>query len=456
MSEAVIAIVGGGSGYTPGIVASLFRYPEVFADGEVRLHDLNTRRAEAVGEFCRRLAQSRGFPLTVTVTAEPDAALDGADFVHTTFRIGGVRALNLDQTLPRDFGYAGNETSGPGGLFMAMRTVPVIVDVARRMERCCPGAWLVNFANPTNLLQDAVLQVTATPMLSLCDGFVGAAAHVAMCLALPADEKGFPLDPIETRHAGLNHFGWAYEVRFGERDLLAELAALDEATFLRNIDNGNTIMHPMLVKGWRLFKRFGLFPLPLAHIIHEFFYAEHLREQLADRAFAVTDPARLQARWNRLEQALAEFDGVPAAVQCIISDGQTHTNLVVDVMAAIAADSGRVLAVNTPNRGAIAGLPDDTIVELHARVGRTGVIPVEIPALPRSIIALLQILAAFEQLAVEGILEKNTDKLLEALTIHPHTTSPDQAERVFGAMWAAQIELLGDYWQPGAPPLRQG
>jgi len=145
---------------------------EVFAGAEVRLHDLDADRVATVKAFCERFVRSRGAAMSFVETPDLDRALAGADFVIVTFRVGGIKSLTLDETLPPRFGYFGNETVGPGGLFMAMRTVPVVLDVARRMKRLCPQAWLLNYANPTNFIGDALQRAGHRRWVALCDGYI--------------------------------------------------------------------------------------------------------------------------------------------------------------------------------------------------------------------------------------------------------------------------------------------
>ncbi|MBN2582559.1 MAG: hypothetical protein JXL80_05780, partial [Planctomycetes bacterium] len=138
-----LTILGGGSFFTPSFIGTMCSRPEVFAGAEVRLHDLATDRVALVKAFCEKFTRSRKVPMTFVEAPDLDRSLDGADFVIATFRIGGVRSIQMDESIPPRFGYFGNETVGPGGMFMAARTVPVVLDVAARMKRLCPEAWLL-------------------------------------------------------------------------------------------------------------------------------------------------------------------------------------------------------------------------------------------------------------------------------------------------------------------------
>ena len=151
-----LTVLGGGSFFTPSFIGTMCRMPETFGDTEVRLHDPDVERVELVKSFCEVFTRAKNVPMTFVPEPDLDRALDGADFVIATFRIGGAKSLIMDEAIPPRFGYVGNETVGPGGLFMAVRTVPVLLDVAERMRRLCPDAWLLNYANPTNFIGDAL------------------------------------------------------------------------------------------------------------------------------------------------------------------------------------------------------------------------------------------------------------------------------------------------------------
>ena len=211
--QLTLTVLGGGSFYVPSFIGTMCRTPEVFASTQVRLHDIDSERVRLVKQFCEQFVKAKNVPMTFHDEPDLERALEGTDFVVATFRIGGVKSTILDETIPPEFGYCGDETAGPGGLFMAMRTLPVIVDVARKMERICPDAWLMNYANPTNFLADGVLRTTRINTVSLCDGYICPPYHIAGSL-------GIPSDGVEALHAGLNHYSFVYRAEREGRDLI--------------------------------------------------------------------------------------------------------------------------------------------------------------------------------------------------------------------------------------------
>ena len=260
-----LTILGGGSFYVPAFVATMCRYPQVFASAEVRLTDINPERVQAIRSFGEQFTRAKGVPINFREVPEWDRALDGADYVIVTFRIGSERSTILDESIPPDFGYYGDETVGPGGMFMAMRTVPALVDVAQRMERLCPEAWLINYANPANFLADGVRRATRTRVVALCDGYCNAPADIGASF-------GLHMDDVEARHAGVNHFGWATRATHQERDLLDELRRADPSVIRQNIAAKNEEYRFYLELGYELFQMYGVYPCPLGHMAPYFYH----------------------------------------------------------------------------------------------------------------------------------------------------------------------------------------
>ena len=212
-----LTVVGGGSYFVPSFIGSMVKEPGIWAGAEICLNDPNSERVRLVKAFNEKYVLRQNFPMTFTAQPDPDRALAGADFVITTFRAGGVRALHMDENIPPRFGYLGDETAGPGGMFMAIRTVPVAVALAKRMEKLCPAAWLLNYSNPTHYVTSGVLKATRIKSVGLCDNYIAAKNDFAFLLGL-ADVKN-----IKVRFCGYNHCNWVYSATYRGRDLLKVL-----------------------------------------------------------------------------------------------------------------------------------------------------------------------------------------------------------------------------------------
>jgi 6-phospho-beta-glucosidase len=436
-----LTVLGGGSYYTPSFVGTMCNRGEPFAGAEVRLHDLDADRVATVKAFCERFVRSRGAAMTFVEAPDLDRALSGADFAIATFRIGGMKSLTLDETIPPRFGYFGNETVGPGGLFMAMRTVPVVLDVARRMKRLCPRAWLLNYANPTNFIGDALQRDGHRRWVALCDGYICPPRDIGVTV-------GLDYQRVTTRHAGINHCSWVYEARSDGRDLLAEMRRMDPQAVEANLASLNVSGKERVRRWMQIFLTMGLYPAPAGHTEPYFYYDEAVQEQ---RQRAEDGPARRLERdtrnWDQLKAILDNWNDQEAGRIARTHFGG-HADLAIGVAEALATGSGELFPVNVPHAGAVPGFSPDTVLEVYSKVAKDGFQPQPVPPFPPALLAQQSHLAAVQQIAVAGILQKSRQMLLQALCVHPFTRSLATARALFDAMWKEEEEhgVLGPYW----------
>jgi len=433
-----LTVLGGGSFFTPSFIGTMRRTPEVFADTEVRLNDLNAERVALVQAFCEKYTQAKGVPMTFVPEPDLDRALEGVHFVLATFRIGGVRSLVLDESIPPRFDYVGNETVGPGGLFMAVRTIPAVLDAAERMSRLCPDAWLLNYANPTNFVADALYRAGFTRSVGLCDGFICPPADVGVMFGLTREQ-------VRTRHAGVNHCSWTYRAESDGRDLLQELREADPAAIEANLAKlGDRARRP---RRWlEIFRAVDLFPAPAGHLEPYYFHDEILAAQKKGRTdYHTYRQDRDNKNWASLRAVLEDWNE-DAANQVAKTHLGAHADLAIGVAVALATDSGAVFPVNVPHGGAVPGISPDTVLEVYSIVSRHGFEPITTPRFPDNLIAQQAHLAAVEKLTVQGIMEKRKGLIFQALVLHPFTNSIPRARALFDAMWEEERDVLGGYW----------
>jgi 6-phospho-beta-glucosidase len=435
-----LAVLGGGSFYTPSFIGTMCRKPEVFANAEVRLNDPDSERVALVKAFCEVFTRAKNVPMSFASAPELDRALDGADFVITTFRIGGIPSLDLDEAIPPRFGYYGDETAGPGGMFMAIRTAPVVLDVAGRMARLCPDAWLLNYANPTNFVADALRRAGYPRTVGLCDGFICPPNDIGVSLGIEPKQ-------ILTRHVGVNHCSWTYRAEFEGRDLLEELRRATPQQIEKNLADAlgaERARGPM--RWFEIFRLAGLYPAPAGHMMCHFFHDEMVeRQRTGGRRPHSGVGQRTQRNWDSLKAVLDEFNMAEAEKVAKTHFG-AHADLAIGVAAALAQDTGELFPANVPNNGAAPGFSDDTVLENYCIVGRGGFQPQPVPRFPDYVLAQQSALVAFQQLTVRGILEKDRHLLLQALALHPFTKSIAKARELFEAMWEEEKAVLGPYW----------
>src|SRR3954454_1797982 len=213
LAQLKIAYIGGGSTRGPGTMASLIEQGENFAGSEIVLIDLDQDRLALVQTIAQRMARCRGLDLTVTATTDRRAGLEDCDFVLTSYRPGGFEARYLDESIPLKYGVIGQETQGPGGFFMALRSIYVMKSIIEDMEAVCPHARLFNYTNPVNIVSEAVTHHTYIPTVSLCEGPINGNRDFAEMIGLNPDK----LDAVSI---GLNHGSWTVRHRYDGQDFI--------------------------------------------------------------------------------------------------------------------------------------------------------------------------------------------------------------------------------------------
>jgi len=437
-----LVVVGGGSFFVPSFVGSMVMKPGIWAGAEVCLNDPDSERVRLVKMFNEKYVARQNFPMTFTAQPDLNRALEGADFVITTVRIGGVRALHLDENIPPRFGYLGDETAGPGGMFMAIRTVPVAVALAKRMEKICPDAWLLNYSNPTHYITAGVLQTTGIKSVGLCDNYIAAKNDFAFLLGL-SDVKN-----IKVRFCGYNHCNWVYSANYRGRDLLK---ALKQSTLTERkkhlvkakSERGKWLME----RGLELLDLTGRFPVATGHSMPYFFHTEFLKRELKYGGPHKFIEEVNKKNWDTLKSQLIKYDEETANRVVRAQHGGAHADLAIGVASAIAADTGEEYPVNMRNGNTVPGFSKEEVTEFYAKISKKGCTPVKVPAFPPVLLAHQQLLNTCKNLVVQGILEKNKAKFLEALLLHPFTSSASKAKELFETMWREEETVHGAYWK---------
>lgn len=420
-----ITVVGAGSGYMPGVIRGLLHRAADLRGSELVFYDVDPDHLDLMARLARRMFTARGADFTVRTETDPKAALTGTDFVFTTFRPGGLPARRLDETIPLGHGVIGQETNGPGGFFMACRSVPVLLDLARTVEEVAPGAWIVNYTNPTNIVTAAVTEFTGARIIGLCDQFAGDQAMWAGLLGLPADR-------IELDWAGLNHATWALRVREDGRDITEDVA--------RRVAELPEPEDPDAAKLVAIARAQGL--LPNSYLRYYYWHDEMLAELRAKPTTRAEDiMAMLPAYYDSVAREAERDDPDPSRER----GGGDHGEFAVDTICAVAGDEGRRLVVNTVNRGAVGGLDADGIVEVPSIVGAQGPVPMVMGDLPPQVRGLLQHVHQYERLTARAAATGDRRLALRALMAHPNVRSQPAAERILDEGLAAHRAHLPQF-----------
>jgi 6-phospho-beta-glucosidase len=396
-----IAIIGGGSAYMPGLAFSFARESERFAGASLVLHDIDPEALDIQARLTASILRARAAaPLEVAATTELDRALHGADFVLTTFRPGGLEARHRDESIPPEYGVIGQETTGPGGLAMAMRSIPALLEIAAGMRRAAPGALLLNYTNPVQLVTDALVRHGRVDVLGLCDQHRGEIAFLAGLIGADPHE-------METDIWGTNHLTWTRAVRVRDEDVTSQvferLAALDPA----EVDD---YWRPVV----RLFPLYGLIPSRYLG-----YYAMH--DEALER-YRRTGRTRAQEIMDELPAIRASYrDQADSADPRPLGGrfSEEHGDFAVGVMAAVLSGEPSRFVVNVPNHGAIDGLPDDAIVEVPCTLRSREIERHRMGPMPEQVAGLVRQMTAHARLGSEAAVTGDRHLALQALMAQP-------------------------------------
>jgi 6-phospho-beta-glucosidase len=399
-----VAVVGGGSTYTPELVSGLSRLDV----SEFVLHDIDAERRAVVGGLARRMLDRQGYAGSLDVTDELDRAVAGADFVLLQIRVGGQEARLADETFPLPCGCIGQETTGAGGLAKALRTVPVILEIAERVRESS-DAWIVDFTNPVGIVTRALLD-HGHRAIGLCNVAIGFQRRWAAGLGVEPSR-------VVVDQVGLNHLTWVRRVLFDGRDVLPEILAEHGGEIARDLGLPRRVLDELGV-------------VPSYYLRYFYAHDEVLREQLdgVPRAQTVAEIERELLQLYR-DPTLVEK---PALLEQ--RGGAFYSEAALGLVASLVSDDGAVHEVDVRNMGTLTGLADDDVVEVPARVTSAGAVPLEQPALAPELLGLAQHVAAYERLALRAALSREPVDVKKALLAHPLIGQYAVAEQLLESM----------------------
>lgn len=390
-----IAVVGGGSTYTPELVSGLSRDRERLPVEELVLHDIDAERREVVGGLAARMLDAQSFEGALTVTDDLDRAVDGASFVLVQIRVGGQAARLSDETIPLACGCIGQETTGAGGFAKALRTVPVVLEIAEQVrERAAPGAWIVDFTNPVGIVTRALLDA-GHRAVGLCNVAIWFQRWIAGLYDVhPAR--------VLVDQVGLNHLTWIRRVLLDGSDVLPALLA----------EHGDDISARVQLPR-AVVEELGVLPSPYLHYFYR--HDEVLTEQRAGTPRAAT-VAEIERQLLELYRD-PELTEKPALLEQ--RGGAFYSEAATALVASLAAGTRDIQVVDVRNEGAVPGLADDDVVELPARIEVDGPVPLQQPALAPELLSLAQHVAAYERLTAESAITRDPVTARKALLTHP-------------------------------------
>lgn len=428
-----IVTIGGGSSYTPEIVEGFIKRAAELPVGEIWFVDVPEGEAklQIVGSLVRRMVEKAGLDIQVHLTLDRRAALPGADFVTTQFRVGLLEARARDEGIPLRYGVIGQETTGPGGFAKALRTIPVILSICRDMEELCPDAWLINFTNPSGILAETILKYTKIKTIGLCNVPIGMKMGVARFL--DAD-----LSRVEVDFAGLNHLVYGLRVYLDGYDITAKV--IDTLA-----GGGSMTMKNIADLGWEpdFVRSLGMLPCPY----HRYFYQTD--KMLAEEMEAARTVGTRAEVVRKVEAELFELYEDPnlsiKPPQLEKRGGAYYSDAACNVISSIYNNKGDVQPVNVRNNGAIADLPDDVAVEVSSVITRTGAKPLSMGHLPIPARGLVQVVKAYEELTVKAGVHGDYGTALQALVLNPLVPSAAVAQKLLDDIIRENIAYLPQF-----------
>ena len=406
-----LTVIGGGSSYTPELVDGFARLREAFPLEELCLMDPDAWRLERTSGVSERMFRHDDYQVRVTTTNDPVAAVDGAGVVLFQLRVGKQPARLTDEVFPHCCGILGQETTGPGGFAKALRTVPVVLELAELARRyALPDAWIIDFTNPVGIVTRALLQA-GFRAIGLCNVAIGFRRHFANLL-------GVGWDQVELDHYGLNHLTWERGVYVDGQDRLGDLLK----------DFGDEIAEEVELPRWLLELQQAV---PSYYLKYFYAHDQVFRKQTAPGA--VTRAEEVMA----LEKVLFAKYADPAVdtkpPELAERGGAFYSDAAVDLLASLTANRGDTQVVNVRNDGVLSFLPDDHVIEVPARINATGADTTG--SLARRPVAdgergLIANVAAYERLALEAALKGGRQRVVAALLAHPLVGQYDKAEKL--------------------------
>jgi 6-phospho-beta-glucosidase len=412
-----LAVVGGGSTYTPELVAGLAHERERIDLTELVLHDIDPERREVVGGLAERMLGAAGYEGALSVTDELDRALDGASFVLIQLRVGGQEARLKDETVPLACGCIGQETTGAGGLAKALRTVPVVLDIAARAADLSADAWIVDFTNPVGIVTRA-LRDAGHRAVGLCNVAIGIQRGIARLVGVTPEQ-------IFVDQVGLNHLTWVRSVLIDGTEVLPQLLAEHGDELADQAGQPRAVLEE-------------LGAIPSYYLRYFYFHDQVLDEQ--------RDGVPRAATVAEIERELLELyrDPTLTTKPKLLEQrgGAFYSEAATQLVRSLSTGDGDVQVLDVRNGGALPGLTDDDVVELPARIEHEGPVPLPQPPLAPELLGLVQHVAAYERLAAAAAIAGDRTLVHKALLAHPLIGQVPQADELVDALLASGAEHL--------------
>ncbi|MCJ7472545.1 MAG: 6-phospho-beta-glucosidase [Actinobacteria bacterium] len=406
-----IAVIGGGSTYTPELLEGFFSLWQRLKPLKVSLYDINEEKLKIISEFLKRMIKKSNTEIEFSATLGLEEALKDADFIISQIRIGGLSARLQDESIPLKFGLLGQETTGPGGFANALRTIPVVLDIAKKIEKISPNAWLINFTNPSGIITETLSRYTKVKVLGLCNVAINLQNDLSSLLNVPMDD-------IFLDCFGLNHLTFTKRVFVRGKDVTEEVFKKIKEQVSRRISK----------KDKKIVETIKMFP---NYYLQYYYFREEKIKELKKKPRRAKEVEKIEKILLKLYQD-PDLNEKPKELSQ--RGGALYSTAAVNLISHLTGLQKGFQIINITNRGAISDLPEDSVVEMPVFIEKDRVQRCIIGKLPLEVRGTIQAVKAYEQLTIEAAVECSYRKALMALTQHPLVSSLTLAEKVLSKL----------------------
>ncbi|MFC9709740.1 6-phospho-beta-glucosidase [Paenibacillus sp. NPDC056933] len=430
-----IAVIGGGSSYTPELVEGFILHHAELPVRELWLVDIEPgqRKLNIVGNLAKRMVEKSGLPIEVHLTLDRREAIQGADFVSTQMRVGMLEARSLDESIPLKYGVIGQETTGPGGMMKALRTIPVLLDICRDIEELAPDAWLLNFTNPAGMVTEAILKYSNVKSIGLCNAPIGLIKQTSA-------KYGVEANRIYAEFVGLNHLHWITRIDVNGEDKLDEMLADTAGYSAKNVP----------AREWNPEFLHSLHALPSYYLKYFYMTDEMLEEQLESLQKGSNRAEVVKRVEEELFELYNDLELKDKPKQLEQRGGAFYSEAAVNLMRSLYNGTNDIQTLNVANQGIIDFLPGDASIEVNCVVTQTGPLPLPLTKIPPMAVGLIHTVKTYERLAIDAAVTGDRGLAIQALAHHPLVPSVDVAIQMLDEMLEANKDYLPQFFTESA------
>lgn len=428
-----IAVIGGGSSYTPELMEGIINHKDSLPVTEVVLIDIpeGQEKVSINTAFAKRMAEKAGLPISVRYTLDRREGLKDASFVIAQIRVGGLDAREKDERIPLKYDVIGQETTGPGGFFKALRTIPVMLSICRDMEEVCKDAWLINFTNPSGIITEAILKNTKVKCIGLCNVSINMRYDAAERLSVSPDE-------LDCRFIGLNHLSVMNHAYYQGKDRILDAVSVENTeSVVKNIQKDAEMD--------AVAKELGCLLSPYM----QYFYTEKealQHEKMEAIGLTGTRAAQVKEVEKNLFECYKDINLREKPAALAKRGGARYSMAAICLIDSIYNDTNDVQVVDVFNNGIIPQLPDDVVIEVNCRIGRNGAAPLA-SDVPSSVLGLIGQVKAYEEYTIEAAITGDRNKALIALLNNPLIHDVRDAKGILNELLEAHRAYLPAFFQ---------